>query len=319
MISVIIPTLNSERTIGKCLEAVLGSSYKDYEVIVSDGGSRDRTIEISKGTNDIRIRVFQKKDDGAAQGRNNGARNAAGQILFFVDADVVIKRDTLTLVAADFAGTDASAVCGCYDKASVNSSFGPAYDSLRKHYDWTSVKDRYCDFFTTARGAVRRDVFSSLGGFDERLKGTLANEDLEFGCRMVNAGYKMLKDDRIIVRHFGPTFWHNLNMFYARSGSYFKMFLKKKKFENVKTTKGSAVNCFLALLGTVVLPFFWPLGAAILLVHVSQNAKFLSFVAAERGPVFALKSVGANYMLAMAAASGAVTAAFSLPFEKVKG
>lgn len=89
-ISFIVPALNEEKYIGKCLKAIRGQKTDlNYEIIVSDGGSRDRTVEIAERYAD-RVVVAPRK--GIAFGRNYGARFARGKLLIFVDADTIIER-----------------------------------------------------------------------------------------------------------------------------------------------------------------------------------------------------------------------------------
>ena len=89
MISFIIPTLNEETTIEKTLKNIKEFSL-DKEIIVSDGGSKDRTTEIAKRFTD-KVLVHSKKErQNIAGGRNSGAKEAKGEFVVFVDADVLI-------------------------------------------------------------------------------------------------------------------------------------------------------------------------------------------------------------------------------------
>lgn len=90
-ISVIVPTLNEEKYIKKCLKSIKKQKTKlDYELIVSDCKSTDRTLKIAKRYAD-KITIGEKK--GAAYARNKGASLAEGGILIFVDADTEISPD----------------------------------------------------------------------------------------------------------------------------------------------------------------------------------------------------------------------------------
>jgi glycosyltransferase involved in cell wall biosynthesis len=84
-ISIIIPTLNEEKMLPKLLESIKGQDFDDYEVIVADAASKDRTREIAR---EYGCRVV---DGGLpAAGRNAGARAASGDFFFFLDADVIL-------------------------------------------------------------------------------------------------------------------------------------------------------------------------------------------------------------------------------------
>jgi glycosyltransferase involved in cell wall biosynthesis len=91
MISIIIPTLNEEKILGQTLTALKKLNVVDYEIIVSDGHSTDRTVEIAKKYADKVVEHDDKTRQTIGQGRNAGAAVAKGEYLVFIDADVFIK------------------------------------------------------------------------------------------------------------------------------------------------------------------------------------------------------------------------------------
>jgi glycosyltransferase involved in cell wall biosynthesis len=95
--SVIIPALNEEKCIENCINSVLNQTYpRDrYEIIVSDGASKDKTAKIAKKYAD---KVVVSKKRGIWWGRNYGAKFAKGKYLVFIDADTIIDRDYLKTV-----------------------------------------------------------------------------------------------------------------------------------------------------------------------------------------------------------------------------
>jgi len=96
-ISVIVPTLNEENYLEDCLKSILRQTFprNEYEIIVSDGSSEDRTVEIA---NKYADRVVVSKKRGIWWGRNYGAKFARGRFLVFIDADTKIKEDYLETV-----------------------------------------------------------------------------------------------------------------------------------------------------------------------------------------------------------------------------
>src|SRR3989344_6476196 len=88
MISIIIPAYNEEKHLPKLLDCIKKQTYKNYEVIVADADSKDRTRQIAK-------KYGCKIADGGlpAIGRNNGAKKAKGGILLFLDADSIIEKE----------------------------------------------------------------------------------------------------------------------------------------------------------------------------------------------------------------------------------
>ena len=97
-ISVIVPTLNEENYIEGCLESISKQTIPrdKYEIIVSDGSSTDRTVEIANKYADLVV-VSEKR--GIWWGRNYGAEYARGRFLVFIDADTQIKKDYLETVS----------------------------------------------------------------------------------------------------------------------------------------------------------------------------------------------------------------------------
>ncbi|WP_176230527.1 glycosyltransferase family 2 protein, partial [Candidatus Hakubella thermalkaliphila] len=99
-ISVIIPNYNGSSTIGRCLEAAFSSEYDNFEVIVTDDCSTDNSAEIIKGF-PCKF-IFLDKHYGASRARNTGAKNSSGEILFFIDADCLLQKNTLAAVNRAF-------------------------------------------------------------------------------------------------------------------------------------------------------------------------------------------------------------------------
>lgn len=89
-VSIIIPTLNEEKIIEKTLRSLASLSSVSYEVIVSDGGSKDRTVEIAKKYAHMVVGHSGDFRQNIAEGRNLGAEKATGEYLVFIDADVHI-------------------------------------------------------------------------------------------------------------------------------------------------------------------------------------------------------------------------------------
>lgn len=85
MLSIIIPTLNEEKHLEKLLKSIKKQDFNHYEIIVADAGSKDKTLEIAK-----RYKCRIAKGGSPAQGRNQGAEEARGDLLLFLDADVIL-------------------------------------------------------------------------------------------------------------------------------------------------------------------------------------------------------------------------------------
>src|SRR5579864_2908800 len=115
MLSVIVPVHNGGMHLCRCLDALCRLEYSDFEVIVVDDCSTDDTPQIIERYRTRRLRTARTM--GPAAARNYGVENAAGEILVFVDADVVVPPNTLDRIAADFSRDPSlAAVFGSYDE-----------------------------------------------------------------------------------------------------------------------------------------------------------------------------------------------------------
>ncbi len=78
MTSIIIPTYNSAKTIKRCLDSIVAQTYKDYEVLVMDGVSKDGTLEIARSYSDSHIRIYSEPDKGIYDAKNKGIHKSKG-------------------------------------------------------------------------------------------------------------------------------------------------------------------------------------------------------------------------------------------------
>lgn len=99
MISVIIPLYNKETSIAQTLECVLSQSYKDFEVVVVDDGSKDGSVVIVEQCTDPRIRLIKQNNGGVSVARNRGIQEAKGKYIAFLDADDVWDKNYLYTIA----------------------------------------------------------------------------------------------------------------------------------------------------------------------------------------------------------------------------
>ena len=97
MLSIIIPTLNEEKHLKKLLQSIEGQDFADYEIIIADAGSKDKTLEIAK-----KYKCKIVKGGLPARGRNNGAKVAKGERLLFLDADVVLPKKVFGKILEEF-------------------------------------------------------------------------------------------------------------------------------------------------------------------------------------------------------------------------
>ena len=200
MISIIIPVYNGQETIGECLRAVSSSDYQGYECIVVDDGSKDDTLEIARN---FPCKIIQVAGGplGPANARNYGVEQAHGDIILFLDADVIIKPDTLSKVVEEFEEhSDVAALFGSYDETPASLNFVSQYKNLVHHFVHQQGHESATSFWSGC-GAIRREIFVKLGGFDAKQFPRPSIEDIELGYRLTEAGYKIVLRKNIQVTH----------------------------------------------------------------------------------------------------------------------
>lgn len=95
MISVVIPLYNKEAIVARSIGSVLSQSFADFEVVVVDDGSTDRSAEIVRAFDDPRVRLVSQENGGPSKARNTGTRHANGDWIIYLDADDEMLPDTL--------------------------------------------------------------------------------------------------------------------------------------------------------------------------------------------------------------------------------
>ena len=199
VVSVVIPVRNAASCLQRCLEAVAASTYSRFEIIVVDDGSTDSTPSIAERFGAVCLATGGTL--GPAAARNRGAKRAQGEILLFVDADVVVRRDALEIVAEAFSkDPQLAALFGSYDDAPPCNNIVSQYKNLLHHYIH-QISNPDATTFWTGLGAIRRSVFMATGGFNEKRYRRPSIEDVELGYRLRQAGHKILLDKRLRGKH----------------------------------------------------------------------------------------------------------------------
>jgi GT2 family glycosyltransferase len=182
-ISVVVCTYNGAATIAECLEGCRALDYPNFEVLVINDGSTDRTAEIAA---DFDVRVISTQNRGLAAARNVGLGHASGEIVAYLDDDASPDPDWLRYLAAGFMTTPHAAIGGpnvppadsfladCIGKAPG----GPIH---------VLVSDREAEHIPGCNMAFRREVLDELGGFDARFR--IAGDDVDICWQLQTAGW----------------------------------------------------------------------------------------------------------------------------------
>ena len=296
-VSVVIPVFDGGESFRACLSSLAALAPGANEIIVVDDSSGDSSGRLAS---EFGAQVLSTPvRSGPAHARNLGAQQAYGDILLFVDADVAVRPDTIGRVAQAFRREPGlSALFGSYDDAPAAADFLSQYKNLMHHYvHQTGREDAFT--FWAGCGAIRRDVFLSLGGFDERYREP-AIEDIELGYRLKSAGYKILLLKALQVRHLKP--WSPPGLlradFAQRALPWAELILQNRRFANDLNIGWSSRISVLAtygLIGALFAAWRWPLLVALagvlVLALLLLNGPLYRFYARKRGLLFAVQTV----------------------------
>ncbi len=181
-ISIIIPTLNEEKIISQCLETVV--NIPGIEVIVSDGGSTDRTVEIAGQHRDVKV---VSSLTGRSIQMNKGAACARGEILLFLHADCILSREDVLKIRQIF--DSGIFVGGAFKIRLLSDKFPYRLIEMGINFRSKVFKLPYGD-----QGLfVKRTIFEKLGGFRKMP----ICEDLDFICRLKRCGRIVILNERI--------------------------------------------------------------------------------------------------------------------------
>ncbi len=194
-ISVIIPNRNGSSTIGKCLEAAFSANHNNFEIIVVDDCSTDSSVEIIKKFPCKLIRL--DKHSGTSRARNTGVQNSSGNILFFIDADCILQKDTLSLADKASSGDKNIIIGGTYTMTPYDDDFFGTFQSIFINYSETKKEEP--DYIASHAMIIDKGVFNISGGFSENFLPIL--EDVEFSHRLRRSGYKLKMNPDILVQH----------------------------------------------------------------------------------------------------------------------
>lgn len=303
-VSVIVPVYNNATDLEECLGAFKASSLPDSEILVVDDASTDDTPEVATRMGARVLRLA--KNSGPAAARNYGARHAQGDILFFVDADVVIAPGTVNRVMTVFEeNPDLAAVFGSYDARPRAGGLLSQYWNLRHHFVHQQG-DPDASTFWAGCGAIRRSVFEEIGGFDEKRFRYPSIEDIELGYRLRQAGHRILLDKSLQGTHLKR--WDLRSIIQTditrRAIPWSRLLLESRKVPddlNLKWAQrlsGALVilACLLVLLGGMFLFELVAVAAAALLGVVILNRELFVFFFRQRGLFFAATCIPLHFL-----------------------
>jgi len=299
---VIVPAYNAERTLGECLGAIRASVFEPLEVIVVDDGSTDRTSWIAESQGALVVGLDGRR--GAGYARNAGSRVAGGDILAFVDSDVMLPGGALKAIGEYFAShPEVLAVTGRLSRAHPNRNFASQFKNLYMHVVLGRMPRRV-DFLYGSIFAVRRRDYMGM------TEGNIRGEDTDLGQKMTAAGKEihLLKDLEVVhlkeytlLSLLQNDFWVPYS--FARAlvrHSRFGSLLREQRFSHASRRQNLA-TVFTGLVPVSVgfslfHPPAWPAGLVLLAAAAGMNADLYAACLREKGWRFAAAAVAFSYV-----------------------
>ena len=301
-VSVIVPVCNNPGDLTESVSALKASSYPNFEIIVVDDASKDDTAEVAEG---MGVKVLRRtKNAGPSSARNLGARHATGEILFFVDADVVIADGAVDRVVDTFERhPDIDAVFGSYDSEPRAKGLVSQYRNLLHHYVHQHGAVAASTFWG-ACGAIRRSVFERAGGFDEE-RYPRCIEDIQLGYRLRRAGHRIMLDKGLLGTHLKK--WSLRSMIrtdvYCRAIPWTRLILETKLAPaDLNLKDGQRVSAALVMLALLAMPVSLlrpealAVAAGSLMLVVFLNRSLYGFFVRHRGWRFAAVALGLHLL-----------------------
>ncbi|MBD2531094.1 glycosyltransferase [Nostoc flagelliforme FACHB-838] len=197
-VSVVVCAYNAERTMDSCLASLKEVNYPNYEVIVVNDGSRDRTLEITQRYDYVRL--INQENKGLSVARNVGMAAATGEIVAYTDSDCMVDPDWLTYLVAKFLSSDVGAVGG--------PNLSPPEDSLVPACVAVSpgvpthilLSDEVAEHIAGCNMAFRREILEEINGFNPIFR--TAGDDVDICWRLQDKGYTIGFSPTAIVWHF---------------------------------------------------------------------------------------------------------------------
>jgi glycosyltransferase involved in cell wall biosynthesis len=295
-ISIIMPVYNGVEFIVKSLPPLIEMQRRGEvrEVIVVDDTSTDETPQLAEELGARVIPSGGRLGPGAA--RNEAAKLAKGDILWFVDADVIIHDDAAHYMEEGFASPEVVAVFGSYDDRPPAQNFLSQYKNLVHHFYHHRGRKEASTFWSGC-GAVRKQAFLEVGGFDIEKYKRPSIEDIELGYRLREAGGKIMLFPELQSTHLKV--WRFVNLIhteiFCRAIPWSRLMLQQTGIVddlNVSSKErlraGLAGILFLVMLA--VLPGWLPWWAiAVMVVVVTLvNRRLFSLFFQRKGPLFAI-------------------------------
>jgi cellulose synthase/poly-beta-1,6-N-acetylglucosamine synthase-like glycosyltransferase len=204
--AVVVPAHNEEKVICASIGALLASEVSNFQIIVVDDGSRDRTAEVVRQTfaGNARVEVVSKPNGGKWSALNTGLQHTDAEVVVTLDADTIFEPDALPMLLRHFADPKVAAVAGCANvgnRVNLLTRFQSLEYVTNQNLDRRALE--LVNGITVVPGAIgawRREALLSVGGF---VPDTLA-EDADATTSLAVAGWRIVYEPRAVARTEAP-------------------------------------------------------------------------------------------------------------------
>ena len=328
-LSVVVPVRNGKRVIPQMLQTLFSSDYprEQWELLVVDDGSTDDSAMLASRYADVIIRL-PGPSRGPGYARNRGVERARGECVVFLDADVLVRPESLRQLAETLVvRPDIDAVFGAYCDEPSAAGLVSQYRNLLHHYTHDQDPGEVHSFWAGC-GAVRRHVFMDVGMYDEWRFSRAQIEDIELGYRIAGNGHRILLRPDIQVTHLKRwTFWGMLRADFVDRGVPWARLLAEQrtllgpsaaKLASLNLRAKEKSNALFVCLGVALLalsialrsPRLADVGVVFILFVVIRGLSLYSFFFKKRGFIFVVSAVVLHLIYYLTAAVSVTWGAF---------
>ncbi|MBD3186694.1 glycosyltransferase [Candidatus Bathyarchaeota archaeon] len=291
-VSVIIPTHDDGEDLSHCLDSLNRSTEKIHEIIVVDDASSTQILE-SIDRFDIRY-IRLSRNRGPAAARNEGADVATGDILFFIDADVRVREDTIKKIKNAHAKHGIVVYQGIAAKKSTDGGFGADLLALKWYHMLHGILES--SFVHSHAFSIKKDAFRAIGGFNESFTPPGFGEEFELGTRL-RERHVLHTDPELIVDHHFTGYWQRARALFHRSHAWARVFFMTGRLEKANASLQEILTGIFSFLSLTFLMFtfswlpFILVALSCFLITIFLNLHFYKFVSREKGLGFMLASI----------------------------
>ncbi len=333
-LSIVTPVYNNTQALMDLLSSINRSNFRAFDsieaIIVDDGSKNNPDYSLRKLEKQMKFSITIRrleKNSGPAFARNFGVSKAYGQYILFLDADVLLKKDTLQKSFDFFKRKKGRAFTGIWSKTQKNKRWFPQFKALRDHAYWFIEREQNARYylFSTRIAGIEKKLFENIGGFTTSYtKPTV--EDIELTYK-IEKHAKISFEPNIVVYHEFEDFFALSRKYFLRSRDWIKLYIKRLRFDPVATSKHEAYKSVVSGLLFIFLILYFISGETILIVITAllfvifliQEYRFLQFLLREKGLVFMLYAIPTALMLYLIINIGSCIGLVEYYFRKPKG